>query len=454
MSLNRRREVVILPEPFGPWRLRDRTLSIVEEEIGMWRGRRCGRFLTAVGLWLVCAAVQGAATQQDGEPKSCADCHGTRQAILEALQGLKKSVSESRLARLVVKPDGEGSVHKGTVDCSACHPAAEEFPHPAKMTLTGTCTECHEEALEAINASAHGDPGGNEKTKAACWDCHGGHDIRRASDPRSTLYPQNVIKTCLKCHDKREYLDGVHGLGILRSGLEVAATCVSCHGKHDIQSSRETDSRTARRNISRTCGECHIQVAKVYVKSVHGAALGEKDNPDVPTCVDCHEAHGTRDPYRPRFRISSPNICGKCHRDESLMSKYGLSTEVFSTYVADFHGTTAELFQAVTPDQALNQAVCYDCHGYHDCESVREVGQTRVKERLLGRCRACHPDATANFLSAWLGHYVPSPDRYALIYYVNLFYLLIIPGTIGFFLLYIGIDVAGQIRKRRQKVGT
>jgi predicted CXXCH cytochrome family protein len=408
--------------------------------------------LSVVGLWLLWAAVPIAASQTGDEEKSCADCHGTRESVLKALEGLGKTLSEERLARLVVKPDGEGSVHQDAVDCATCHPDAEEFPHPDKMSMAETCTQCHDEALEDINESAHGDPEGDGNTKAACWDCHGGHDIRRASDPRSTLHPQHVIQTCLRCHDKREYLDGVHGLGILRSGLDVAATCVSCHGGHDIQSSKNTDSRTSRRNISKTCGECHIYVAAVYVKSVHGAALGEKDNPDVPTCVDCHEAHGTRDPYRPRFRNSSPNLCGKCHRDEAMMAKYGLSTEVFSTYVADFHGTTAELFRAVTPDQPLNQAVCYDCHGYHDCESVREVGETRVRERMLNRCRGCHPDATTNFFSAWLGHYVPSPDRYALIYYVNLFYLLVIPGTIGFFLLYIAIDVVGQVRKRRHKV--
>ena len=44
---------------------------------------------------------------------------------------------------------------------------------------------------------------------------------------------------------------------------------------------------------------------------------------------------------------------------------------------------------------------------------------------------------------------MPSPDRYPVIYYVKLFYNLVIPATVGFFLLYIAIDVWGRRRQRR-----
>jgi hypothetical protein len=65
------------------------------------------------------------------------------------------------------------------------------------------------------------------------------------------------------------------------------------------------------------------------------------------------------------------------------------------------------------------------------------------------RCRVCHPKATKTFLGAWTSHYVPSPDRYPLIYYVRLFYVWVIPGTVGFFLAYIALDVWGRRRHRR-----
>ena len=48
---------------------------------------------------------------------------------------------------------------------------------------------------------------------------------------------------------------------------------------------------------------------------------------------------------RLHFRLQSPEMCGKCHADKELMQKYGISTDVFDTYVADFHGTTVAIFK-------------------------------------------------------------------------------------------------------------
>lgn len=396
---------------------------------------------TATSLMLASAALAA-------DDSACLECHGSLQQATDAAAALELKVTPERLQALVVTAPVAGDVHAGMA-CLDCHPAAGEVPHPAGMLKGNPCVTCHEDAKKAINASAHKDSGGGSDFAAPCWACHGAHGVRPAKEPSSATHPHNVVYRCLKCHDKQAYLSGVHGLGVELAGLDVSATCVSCHGAHDIQPSSVAGSRTTRRNISFTCGKCHGRVAEKYRASVHGAALTETDNPDVPTCVDCHEAHGTVDPYLSRFRLSSPETCARCHDNAALMKKYGLSTQVFSTYVADFHGTTAQLFQAATPDQPLNQAVCYDCHGYHDIESVRAAGPAKVKERLLVRCQMCHPKATASYLSAWTSHYTPSPEKYPWIYYVKLFYRWVIPGTVGFFLAYIAVDVWGRRRNRR-----
>jgi predicted CXXCH cytochrome family protein len=373
------------------------------------------------------------------DDSACLDCHGSRQQIEDAASSLEAKIAPDRLAELVVTAPDRTLPH-ADVACIDCHPKAGEIPHPAGMLTGNPCATCHDDAVRQLNHSAHRDPQGGTNLRAPCWACHGAHDIRPPKDPRSTLSPVNVASRCLACHAKRDYLAGVHGQGVQLAGLDFAATCVSCHGGHDILAPAEAGSRVARRNISFTCGKCHGRVAEVYRKSVHGAALTEKDNPDVPTCVDCHKAHGTVNPFLPTFRLASPQICGRCHGDAAMMTKYGLSTDVFTTYVADFHGTTAELFQATSPDQPLNQAVCYDCHGYHDVRSVKGVGQQEINRRLLVRCQGCHHGAKFPFLSAWTYHYVPSPKKYALIYYVRMFYRVAIPSTIGFFLLYIAVD--------------
>ena len=382
------------------------------------------------------------------DDKACLECHGTRQRVADAAEAMELKLPPQRFDKLVIPENEAASPHAG-IACLDCHPKASEVPHPAGMLAGNPCVTCHDDALQQLNHSAHRDPNGGSVLRAPCWACHGAHDVLARKDPRSTLSPVNVAARCLACHAKREYLVGVHGQAVQLAGLDFAATCVSCHGGHDILAPSVAGSRVARRNISFTCGKCHGRVAEQYRKSVHGAALTDHDNPDVPTCVDCHEAHGTLDPLLPRFRLASPQICGKCHGNAAMMTKYSLSTDIFTTYVADFHGTTAELFRSSSPDQPLNQAVCYDCHGYHDVESVKGVGQQEINRRLLARCQACHSEAKFQFLSAWTYHYVPSPTTYPLIYYVRLFYRWAIPGTIGFFLLYIAVDVWGRRRGSR-----
>jgi predicted CXXCH cytochrome family protein len=398
--------------------------------------------LAALGIFLI--AAHGFAA----DDAACLECHGSLQQITDAAGAMDLKLAPKQLERLVVRPAEPGTPHVG-IECLDCHPKAGDIPHPEGMLSGNPCVTCHDDALKQVNQSAHRDPTGDAHLRAPCWACHGAHDVRKPSDPKSTLAPINVASRCLACHNRRDYLIGVHGQGIQLAGLDFAATCVSCHGGHNILAPSEAGSFVARRNISFTCGKCHGRVSETYRKSVHGAALTEHDNPDVPTCVDCHRAHATVDPLLPEFRITSPEICGRCHRNPKIMDKYGISTAVYSTYVADFHGTTAELFRAVTPDQPLNQAVCYDCHGFHDVEAVTNVGKEQIQKRLLVRCQVCHPQATTKFLSAWTDHYVPSPTRYPLIYWVREFYRVAIPGTIGFFLLYIAVDVWGRRRNRR-----
>jgi hypothetical protein len=202
-------------------------------------------------------------------------------------------------------------------------------------------------------------------------------------------------------------------------------------------------------HIPDTCAQCHDAINDKYRESVHGSALTEENNPDVPTCIDCHGVHDIGDPTTARFRLLSPSICADCHTDEDLMGQYGLSTEVLNTYVSDFHGTTVTLFQKVTPDSETNKAVCYDCHGVHDIRRVDDPQKgIQVRENLLARCQVCHPDATSDFSDSWLSHYIPSADRNPLVYYVNLFYKFLIPGVLGGMAVLIVLDASWQVRRR------
>lgn len=130
------------------------------------------------------------------------------------------------------------------------------------------------------------------------------------------------------------------------------------------------------------------------------------------------------------------------------MNKYGISTDIFNTYVADFHGTTVELFEKQSPDHETNKAVCYDCHGVHNIFPTEDEHAQVIKDNLLATCRQCHPDADANFPDAWTSHFKPSLEHNPLIYLVDLFYAILIPVTIGGFVFFIITDVYRQLLRR------
>lgn len=323
-------------------------------------------------------------------------------------------------------------------DCLSCH----DVPGLETTLPSGEILYLTVDGATFLN-STHGRLG------YACVQCHTDitevpHEPIRADTRRD--FTLNLYPTCRSCHEDKylQTLDSVHQKA-LAAGNKHAAVCTDCHGAHDIG-----PPDVPRSKIPQTCEKCHSQIYNLYISSVHGSALIGEGNPDVPTCVNCHGVHRIEGPSNSPFRLFSPQICAKCHANEQLMSRYGISTDVFQTYVSDFHGTTVEIFQAIAPGQTPNTPVCIDCHGVHDMKQVNDPESRVIKENLLATCRRCHPDANANFPSAWLSHYKPSPEHAPLVYYVTLFYKVLIPTTIGGLLLFVIVDGSRRILNRRK----
>lgn len=281
----------------------------------------------------------------------------------------------------------------------------------------------------------------------ACTDCHSDrsgypHDPIPVENRRD--YALERYNACVRCHQEKydSSLDSVHQKA-LAAGNKEAAVCTDCHGAHDISHPNEP-----RTKVPQTCERCHSEIYNIYAESVHGEALIGEGNPDVPTCIDCHGVHNVTGPSNSPFHLFSPQICADCHANTELMDKYGISTDVFETYVADFHGTTVVIFEAIAPDQETNKPVCIDCHGVHDMKMVDDPESKVLKANLLTTCQRCHPDAEENFPETWLSHYQPSPDKAPLVYYVNLFYRFFIPGVLGPMLIFVLTDGARRTIKR------
>ena len=348
-------------------------------------------------------------------------------------------------------------------------PGLQQTPVVNMSISDETCLECHGQPgttmtlengdvldlyvpAEAHASSVHGQMG------YACVQCHTTvgeypHPAWTAANSRDVTLKLSE-ETCKRCHQSQYELaqDSVHAWG-QTFGNRDAAVCVDCHTAHDVRRINDSAShqilQDARQWIPTTCARCHSEIYYKYEESVHGSALTE-GNPDVPTCIDCHGVHNIENPTTTFFRLNSPQICAKCHTDPSIMDKYGISTNVLDTYVADFHGTTVAVFEKQSPDADVNKPVCFDCHGVHNISRVDDPqAGLQMQENILARCQVCHPDATSNFPASWMSHYNASPDRYSLVYYINMFYAFFIPVVLGGMGILVVLDANMLIRKRR-----
>ncbi len=333
-------------------------------------------------------------------------------------------------------PQAQGVANETCLSCHATPGMQTTLPSGEILYLTVD--------PEVYDNSTHGHQG------YACVQCHTDisefpHRPLQAETRRdvSLLYYQN----CARCH-KEKYdatLDSVHQQA-LEDGNEEAALCVDCHGYHDV-----TDPNEPITHSPQTCERCHSLIYHEYAGSVHGSALIDEGNPDVPTCIDCHGVHNVSGPSNSDFHLFSPQLCAECHADEELMAKYGISTNVFNSYVSDFHGTTV-IFEQQFQGQETNKPVCIDCHGVHDMKKVDDSESQVIRENLITTCQRCHPEASSNFADSWLGHYEPDLERFPAVYLVELFYKIFIPAVLGFMVLFVFGDATRRlINQRREK---
>lgn len=341
---------------------------------------------------------------------------------------------------------------------------------PKEKTSNDFCLACHQE--EGIDITLGGESlpvtinptqfgfSVHSEEGIACVDCH--TDISDYPHPAVKVkhtrdFTLSFLETCKECHEEQytKTHDSVHQIAF-DAGNKEAAVCMDCHNPHTQKRLTGKTSGeltpSARLDIPETCAKCHSSIYATYETSVHGNALTQENNTDVPTCIDCHGVHNIQNPTTVTFRNSTPFLCAKCHSDSKLMNKYGISTNVLNSYVTDFHGSTVKLFEEEFPGQPTNKPVCTDCHGVHDISKVNnpETG-IALRENLLVKCQRCHPDATANFPGAWMSHYVASPQHNPLVYYVNLFYKIFIPAVLGGMIFFVLTDIYRRIVNKIKK---
>ena len=278
---------------------------------------------------------------------------------------------------------------------------------PARAVDNG-CINCHQDLDEPLNTPVRKFSADIHAARGlSCQSCHGGDptsmDMGEAMSPAKGFKaaPKNgleVVTLCASCHSNAEYMHGfdpalridqlaeyrssVHGKRLFGAGDAKVATCISCHGVHDIRAVRDPLSSVYPTRIAATCAACHADPEHMksyklptdqyekYKTSVHAELLYKQGDISAPTCNDCHGNHGAAPPAGGDV----VNVCGQCH---VFFKEYFLK----SPHRGPF----------------LTMGQCIHCHGNH--------GVQRPTDDFVGTgekavCVRCHREGDKGYVAA------------------------------------------------------
>ncbi len=378
---------------------------------------------------------QGVANQD------CLMCHGHKD--LKASDGRSLYVDDDEL---------DHSMHT-QVACAQCHTGVTPSHERACDTVIDKvdCAVCHNDQVELYQASTHGQLfAANDPNAPACTDCHGTHGVLGQTDTSSPTYPTSVPTLCAKCHREdgqaavrykgsehdivNNYVQSIHGKGLLESGLSVTAMCTSCHTAHNELPASNPASSVNRENIAATCAKCHKGIYEQYSASIHSIdKASDEDKSGLPVCSDCHTAHTIERTDLDTFKFEIMDRCGKCHE------------EITKTYFDTFHGKANKLGF----DKA---AKCYNCHGAHKILPPSDPNSTLSHQNIVQTCQQCHPGASRNF-AGYLTHATHhDPHRYPWIFWSFWAMTALLVGTFTFFGIHTLLWLPRSLHARRERL--
>lgn len=181
------------------------------------KAERLGVVLKQTDAYLHSAHARPNPKDQSRVAAACHDCHDAHNigAPGEAQRAAHRLKNPEVCGRCheKQKQDYLGSIHGQAVvekkdmksavcsDCHTMHSITSPKGDAAKLSITKNCGECHKEALATYLASYHGQVHQLGYTNTAkCFDCHTGHNVKKADDPTSSVHADNRLENCRNCH--------------------------------------------------------------------------------------------------------------------------------------------------------------------------------------------------------------------------------------------------------------
>lgn len=304
---------------------------------------------------------------------------------------------------------GKGLFQSGllvTATCNDCHNSHLILPHESANSsvnpnrVAKTCMRCHikiEQTHKKVikNELWEKAPG----NVPSCTDCHPPHVVK--PDRIENVIPN---QKCLECHnkdpEKGEYLftdsgDTLHfNLSHLSNSVHSNIECAKCH----IGADDHTKDRPCKTIERVECSNCHIEVSEKYYSSGHGVAFLNND-PNAPYCTTCHGSHETKsrfDDTSLSYRGNIPSLCGNCHQEDGNANASANLKEVdaFLDYSTSTHGRGLER------KGLLVSAVCTDCHTTHLELKESDTLSSIHPENVSQTCANCHKSIFDDYIES------------------------------------------------------
>ena len=206
-------------------------------------------------------------------PVSCAQCHedaATAAKLGLTVNGTIANFRDSIHGRGLYKMGL--TVAPSCNDCHGVHDiksAKDVTGHTSKSMLTQTCGTCHVGVEKTYLTSVHGELLAKQDAKApVCTDCHTAHQIERPGSPH---FKATSDQSCGKCHEERlaNYRETYHGKAMALGKANVApdvAACYDCHGHHNVFATSDPRSTLSDAHIVGTCANCHQGVNAAFTE--------------------------------------------------------------------------------------------------------------------------------------------------------------------------------------------
>ena len=382
------------------------------------------------------------------KPVDCSSCHADQQFV-NYKQSVHGKVKSGRAAvscaachstHAIQKISDRDSLQRkefGVQICESCHTdvkkkfmASEHGKARARHAKAApSCLDCHG-VHDVASPTAEGAPTNRKLIANKCLSCHlDNADVRAKVGPSAGFIAS--------------YENSVHGQA-MKNGNEMAATCTDCHGAHDMSKASSGSSTVSKKNIAATCGNCHGDIQAQYEGSIHGKALASGVSASA-TCTDCHGEHNILSRKNPLSPVAAKNVsgqvCSPCHSSVKLTQKFGLASDRYQSFEDSYHGLAGKAGSVLV-------ANCASCHGVHNIKPSTDSTSRISPKNLAQTCGTCHPGANVNFTKGSVHVIATTASNNDILYYVATGYILLLILTIGGMLVHNVLDFIKKAKRQ------